>query len=345
MLLAMVRSSHPRITVIALILSMAAGAVEPRRTGQDSFLTRAVFAEGRLWMRSDAGMVFSVAPREAHRRDESLPGPVLDLCVRKRKVLALTAEGDRWTLRRHENGKWIAEASIAAGSTFATLDCASQSITVVTADTVFVVRDNETEVVKLSHGLPHGLSSSVAMMGDQLFVGANHGEWGGGLWRADLKTGIVAAIDRRSDDLCGGPLNADCDPVHGVTSEPWKPGCVVAAVGLVHMGICHGSLVEVCGDDVRTLLSRPFGRDEMPGLGSTVAFFGVIRSGDVLLAAGIDGLYRVSKSDVVREPLPSFKDVGGIRVSFDAPDVVFVLTNVNARQSVSGSVPMIVPRE
>jgi len=59
-------------------LALAAGAVEPRRPGQDSFLTRAVFAEGRLWMRSDAGIVFSVAQGELQRRVESLPGAVLE---------------------------------------------------------------------------------------------------------------------------------------------------------------------------------------------------------------------------------------------------------------------------
>ena len=49
----------------------------------------------------------------------------------------------------------------------------------------------------------------------------------------------------------------------------------------------------------------------------TVAFFGLARSGAVLLAAGIDGVYRVSAQSLEREPLPRFTDIGGIKVSFE----------------------------
>ena len=96
-----------------------------------------------------------------------------------------------------------------------------------------------------------------------------------------------------------------------------EPGCVVAAIGLVHM-MSHGRLVEICGDEVRTLLSRPYktgtsgGRLERDDF-VTVAFFGVARSGAGLLAAGVDGLYRVSAQGAEREPLPAFRGVGGIR--------------------------------
>ena len=77
----------------------------------------------------------------------------------------------------------------------------------------------------------------------------------------------------------------------------------------------HGRLVEICGDEVRTLLSRPYktgtsgGRLERDDF-VTVAFFGVARSGAGLLAAG---LYRVSAQGAEREPLPAFRGVGGIR--------------------------------
>ncbi len=333
----------------AVTLALAAGAVEPRRPGQDSFLTRAVFAEGRLWMRSDAGIVFSVAQGELQRREESLPGAVLDLCARNGQLVVLTSAKGAWTLRRREGNDWIAETSIDAGGGFGTLHCTVHDVTVVTPNRVFLIRDGRTKAVMLSRPLPGALASSLHVEGDRLFVGLNRGEFGGGLLRVDLRTGRVAAVDRKANELCGGPLNSDCDPVHGVAAEPWKPGCVVAAIGLVHM-MSHGRLVEICGDDVRTLLSRPYktgtsggriGRDDFV----TVAFFGVARSGAELLAAGVDGLYRVSAQGAEREPLPAFKDVGGIKVSFEAPGVVLVLTEVNARKSLSGSVPLVVSRD
>jgi hypothetical protein len=78
-------------SAFALLLAASDKApVDPRRPGQDSSLTRAVFAEGRIWMRSDAGMVFSVSPDESERRTESLPEAVLDLCARNAHVAALT---------------------------------------------------------------------------------------------------------------------------------------------------------------------------------------------------------------------------------------------------------------
>jgi hypothetical protein len=75
-----------------------------------------------------------------------------------------------------------------------------------------------------------------------------------------------------------------------------------------------------------------------------VAFFGVARVGDVVLAVGTDGLYRVSAQSAEHEPLPAFKDFGGMRMSFDVPGVVLVLTGVNSRKSLSGSTPLLVPR-
>ena len=227
--------------------------------------------------------------------------------------------------------------------------CAPDAVTVAAANRVFVVRDGKTFAAALSRPLRDGLASSVHVEGDQLFAGVNRGEFGGGLLRADLKTGRVTVIDRRSGELCGGPLNGDCDPVHGVTSEPWKPGCVVAAIGVVHF-FSHGRLVEICGDEVQQLLSRPYAADNAGATNtrpdvSTVAFFGVARAGDAVLAVGNDGLYRVSGNRIDREPLPKFTDVGGIKVSFDVPGFVLVLTDVNSRKSLNGSVPLLVPRE
>src|SRR6185295_5454288 len=103
-----------------------------------------------------------------------------------------------------------------------------------------------------------------------------------------------------SGELCGGPLNTGCDPVNGIVTAPWKPTCVVAAIGLVHFE-SSGRLVEICGDTVRRLFFRPLARgaprqntstdDEKDS--ATVAFFGLTRVGEEVWAVGIDGLYRM----------------------------------------------------
>lgn len=74
-----------------------------------------------------------------------------------------------------------------------------------------------------------------------------------GRWAAKYRrrTGKVTVIEKNSTgDLCGGPLNASCDPVNGIADEPWRPDCVAIAIGLVHFSP-HGRIVEVCRDEVR----------------------------------------------------------------------------------------------
>ncbi len=339
------------LLAVMALLAAAEPPVEPRRPGQDSFITRAVFAEGRLWMRSDAGVLFSIAPEEAQVREERLPAPVLDLCARNGHLLAVTWSAKKWNVLRHEGSRWFPEAAFDAPDHLIGIDCSPEALTLVAATRVLVAkRGAKARVIRLSESLRSGLvqrlggltaPTNIFIDGQDLYVGFNQGEWGGGLLRARLTDGRVSLIDRPSGDLCGGVLNAMCDPVQAIAPLPWKPGCVVAAVGLVHFRP-RGSLVEVCGEQVRALLPR-----QVPVEGtnskSSVAFFGVTATGNTLVAVGLDGLYRVSERGVEREPLPTFKDVGGIRVSFDARGLALVMTDVNARKSVSGSVPMLVP--
>jgi hypothetical protein len=187
---------------------------------------------------------------------------------------------------------------------------------------------------------------------DQFFVGFNVGEFGGGLRRIDRQSGKVAQIERNaSGKLCGGPLNAACDPVTGVAAEPWKPDCIAAAIGLVHFA-SHGRVVEVCGDQVQRLYFKDYStswldgrkvvqpKDDEPFF-STVAFFGLARDGDTLWAPGIDGIYNIGADGTARiVPLPPFKEIGGIQVSFDLPRFVLVLTAINRRLSMGGAAPL-----
>ena len=78
---------------------------------------------------------------------------------------------------------------------------------------------------------------------------------------------------------------------------------------------------------------------------ATVPFFALARRGDALWATGADSVYRVTASGVKKmSAFGDFKVIDGIRVNFDSPDFVLVLTQVNQRRSVGGAVPMLVPR-
>ena len=348
---------------VALVLSVLvagppsrASAVEPQRPGQESFLTRAVFAGGRLWLLSDAGELSTITEGKNMRVEESLPEPALDLCLHEAYPTVITCEREgcrSWTLRRWVSGKWSVEATVETeGDALVALSCAAEKMMLITTGRLIEAGSDKQSAVVLSEKLHTGLVASVHVTPDQVFIGINAGEWGGGLRRIDRRSGRVTLLESNvTGELCGGPLNTACDPVNGIASEPWMPDCIAAAIGLVHFAP-HGRIIEVCGEKVRRLYYKPYG-EQTSGLPKnkddepfrTVAFFGLTRARDALWAAGIDGVYRIEANDAVSfTPLPSFTNIGGIRVSFDLPYLVLVVTSINQRRSVGGSVPILVPR-
>ena len=346
-----------RIALLVFVGALPAGAVpiQSERHGQESFLTRAVYVEGRLWVLSDAGDVSSVTEGQKKRIEEVLPEKAVDLCVSSGHLMVVTSDSKGksvWTLRQHAEGAWPAVATVRTeGDGLLAMTCVAEKVVLLTTRRLVEFDGKRQSALHLSGELGRGLVSSTYMTPDQFFVGLNAGEWGGGLERIDRRTGEVAIIERNaSGELCGGPLNTSCDPVNGMVAEPGKPGCLGVAVGLVHMEP-HGRVVEICGDQVQRVFykpygenrSRTFGKDDEPG--STVAFFGLVNDGDRMRAVGIDGIYTFEPGGDVRVmPLPQFKNVEGISVSFDVPHFVLVLTNVNQRLSVSGAAPLMVPR-
>ena len=336
-------------------------AQEPERSGQEAFIKRAAFAQQRLWLLADSGVLSSVADRGNERVIEPLPERALDLCTQNGDPLVVTApegRGGRWTLRRWRAGKWQSELTISRSrEALLALGCAAGRVTLLTSGRLIDVIAGAPKTLSLSVAMRSPAIASIHSVGDQVYVGFNAGEWGGGLVRIDRRDGKLHRIESNvSGELCGGPLNTGCDPVNGITDEPWSPGCVIAAVGLVHF-LSHGRIVEVCGDIVKRLYFKPQDVDSRFGLDknnarktdepvSTVAFFGVERVGSAVWAVGTDGLYRITQDGAgERMPLPQFTDADGVAVSFEVPDVVLVGTQVNQRRSVSGTVPMLVPRE
>jgi len=202
-----------------------------------------------------------------------------------------------------------------------------------------------------------GRITSTYRTADQLFIGLSAGEFGGGLNRIDLRTGRIRA-DWRDPD---GELSCDsansCTPVNGITADPWKPDCIVVAIGLVHMGLSYGRVAEVCGSRMQWLYFKEVGFDGSSPAESaekarrlgiappSVAFLGLAHAGDTLWAVGNDGIYCIGAGGNARFiPPPQFKDAGGIRVSYEVRDFILVLTAINERRSVSGPVPFLVPR-
>jgi hypothetical protein len=344
------------LAILATAVSGSASALQPRRAGQQNSLTRAFYAAGNLWLLSDAGELSSIREGTDSRIEETLPEPALDLCMQDGHPVVITCQREHcsnWTVRGRIDGVWRVENTVQTqGDDLLGLGCAPKRITLLTSRRLIDSGKEKQTSVILSDELEPDLFISILDAPDRVLVGANEGEWGGGLWSIDRHTGQVASIERyATGSPCGGPLNSDCDPVNGMAFEPWKPQCVAATIGLVHF-TAHGRIVEVCGDDARRLYYKPtekplFGPKKGEGNepSETVAFFGLTRGGDALWAAGTDGIYRIDADGVTRyAPLPKFKRIGGVDVSFELPHFVVMLTSIAARRSVSSALPLIVPR-
>lgn len=91
------------VSALLLVECMFTGvcAQEPERPGQEAFIKRAVFAQQRLWLLSDAGVLSSVLDRGDKRNVDHLPEPVLDLCVQNGDPLVVAGQqsgGEAWAL-------------------------------------------------------------------------------------------------------------------------------------------------------------------------------------------------------------------------------------------------------
>ena len=350
------------LIAIGLAIPVGVQALEPERVGQEDSLSRSIFAVGRLWLLSDAGHLSTITEGEHGAVRIEVAEPVLDVCAQNGHPIVITGERDKpknWTLRHWSGGTWTTQTTVPTeGDALVALDCVSNRVTVLTTRRLIDVRAEGASSIHLSKPLPGALVSSTFGTADMFFVGLNAGEWGGGLRRIDRRTGKTTSIERNATgDLCGGPLNAGCDPVNGLVTEPWRPQCIVVAIGLVHMSP-HGRLVEVCGDQVTRLYFNPYRqamiRGEAPAKKpppkdvepfSTVAFFGLVPQGAYVLAVGIDGMYRIGQDGIAQvTPLPKFNKIGDFYVNFDLPDVVLVMSTVNQRRSLSGAVPMVISR-
>lgn len=313
---------------------------------------RAVFADGKLWILSDEFKVATIMPGATAPAEQALPGLPLDICAQDGSPVVVTGErgkAARWTVRRLSGGVWTSQTHMARGDYFLAADCGAGGPTLLTNKRL-IGPGPRPRIVKLSRSLGEGAIAALYATPDALFVGLNGGEFGGGLRRIDRKNGRVTTIERvATKELCSGPLNTKCDPVHGIGSAPWNPQCLAATVGLEHM-LSHGRVIEICGRSVRSVYWTPHpdysnlqstkGENGEPHISS--AFYGLARVADTVWASSPNRLYRITQPGVATEiPMPKFQDFGDFQVSFELPGAVLI-QNVGYKGRLSAAV--IVPR-
>lgn len=331
-------------------------------TEQDlRFIKRALFFDDRLWMLSDDGELVALKPTGAEPESVSVPDKAFDICISGKHLVIATMgqNGSTWNFYRQSQAEWLPYDSIpTSDDKVIAINCDDDRIVLLTnrrlikfGDIKF--GDQAPTIQPLSQRIePPFAAATVLGTETHLWVGFNSGEWGGGLKRISLRNGSVETIESNiSGETCGGPLNSSCDPVNGIVASPWRSGCIVAAIGLVHFSP-HGRIIEICDKNLRRLYFKPFEMDSFDNTKlddgepwSTVAFFGLARVGETLWSTGINGLYRFSND---RRPsfqdFPKFENRDGYRVSFEIPGIVLVLSDLNRRVSVMGAVPIIVKR-
>ena len=230
----------------------------PPRTAD---ILQAIFSQGRLWLLDDDGKLSTVSEGEDLRRPEDPGAFVGDLCGGTDGPVVVTASGQRasdWAVRRWRDGRWATGPTIdGRGEPLVALACERDGETLVTDKRLIRIHGEVVSEVKLSGEVPRSSVRSTALVTPaHIFLGLNAGEWGGGLRRIDRGSGRVVTLERNATGhLCDGPLNTSCDPVHGIAVIPWKPECVAAAVGLIHM-LAHGRIVEICGKRIEQLYAK-----------------------------------------------------------------------------------------
>jgi hypothetical protein len=329
----------------------------PVRPGQEASITRAVFAQSILWLLTDAGTLSMIREGADERVEVPLDEPALGLWLQNDApavVTQATPGHGPFTLRRWSAGGWSADAHIPADEEqLVGVSARGATVTLLTSKRVIDVgvRKFQARAVHWPEHASFGGVTSILSTAKSVLLGVNMGEWGGGLWSLDRSTGQLTVIKSNANgEFCGGPLNPQCDPVNAIVAQPHHPDCVLIAIGLVHFSP-HGRIDEVCGTRVRRVFFKPYGAGDHKPSGhgdepfSTVAFFGLATVNDEVLAVGIDGIYPIGTDGAgAATPLPEFQKVGNVAVSFALPAVVLLRTDVNQRRSISGSVPMMVPR-
>ena len=197
------------------------------------------------------------------------------------------------------------------------------------------------------------VSAASPLQGGGVYVGFNIGEWGGGLQMVDVHSGVVSEVERRDTKApCDGPLNRACDPVTSVIADPRNASCVLAAVGLGHMGWSHGRIIRVCGLEVTLVTERFINKvreaanvthrptEAFDGLAAAANgdFWGVTQRAVYLFDADGHG-----KNEY---PLPqTFDMVSRIRLTRGLPGVLVLQSNLKWLEGPDEYTPILVPLE
>jgi hypothetical protein len=363
--------SKPLFLVIALITSLLSAvplsSADKGPTRGDPVIgeriAKAIVFDGRLWLRGAAlkghvasGGLISLAIKN-NTRQVLFTDSVIDIATSGHDLWALRSEAaeHRFVLSAWRSGHFedLATFPAAKGNEPIALFVSSGVPSVLSRTTILTLKaeDNTWHLVELRGEPRSGVQVAAASVGngDSIYVGIDIGEWGGGLQRIDLKSGKVTDIERRdTKELCGGPLNKECDPVTGVIPDPQNNDCVLASIGLVHLSHSEGRILRVCGEHVDVVAELLLSGHEDKKWPNTKAIYGLApsgRSGFWAITPGNLYYFSANGQEKREYALPKLESVSGIHLSRALPGVVVLQTDLNWAVSTSGYTPLVVSLE
>jgi len=314
---------------------MYEASVQPVNPEDHKSIRHMVATGEQVWMQSSGGELWMIRRTARDAVRVATPDVVVDLCAQNGGPVIVTARPGSapiWTFRRWSGRDWSVVARVASdGEGLAGVACESQTLILLSSRRLITIRGVQRTEIPLSQRVPRDEHGTLLATPNKIYLGIDVGEFGGGLMSIDRRNGETISIESNvSGALCGGPLNRECDDVHGVIVDPWKPDCVAVAIGIGFN--THGRLVEVCDGRVKRLyFSACKGESDSPGHppnpepSCTEPFFGLVRSGDKLLTVGLDGLYLIDgRGRAERQPLPSLTRYGSFAANFDKPGYIVV---------------------
>src|SRR5262249_39836235 len=135
----------------------SAAQLEPVRPGQESFVRRAIFADGHLWLLSDAGTLSSIADKKDDRVEVALPEPALDLWHQDGQPAVITCRRDActdWAVRVRVGGQWAIAATISTeGDSLVAASRTDTTVTVLTSSRIIDIVAGQQSAIALSEPL------------------------------------------------------------------------------------------------------------------------------------------------------------------------------------------------
>lgn len=343
------------LALAILLIPIIARAEPNREIGIPTFIIDAEYFDDALWILDADGNLTRINASDKIPNAITTSRKLVDICVANGEFFAISVGEDE---QQSVKAEILRNSHLVPFRTFQLhnemlleANCQNQKLRLITTKRLITFNRYRTVSVDLSRALRRGLRASY-LQDEYLYIGANRGEWGGGLERINIETGEIAKIENETGYPCVGLLVSGCDPVNGITHSNRREGCIVVAVGLIHM-FSKGRLVEVCGTQISEYYSRTYSNSEIgiernpnESSGTSTSFFGVVNNGTEIIAVGVDGIYKINpRGSVSITNHPEFVNYNGVYANFDDPNYVLVLTTINQSHSMSGATPLLVLRQ